>query len=245
VVFVGADNRYGPTGAGTSFSSALVSGAAALIRSAYPSMPWYTVEQRLIDTAVPSGRVPNVGTGYGIIDITKALHVSQYPVSASAPNPPYARYQAWLKSQSGSSSPSASSGGGSGSGQSGASSSSGGNAASGLAVAIAVIIVAVVVLVVAAAIVIPVVIMRRRSRRRGGGPGAAAGYPSNAYAPLGQYPVQGQYAPPGQQPPPGLYAQPGQPPAPAPYAAPGSYAPSGQQFPPQSPSGGQYPPPQQ
>jgi subtilisin family serine protease len=38
----GADGRHSTNASGTSFSAPLVSGAAALIRSKYPSMPWYT-----------------------------------------------------------------------------------------------------------------------------------------------------------------------------------------------------------
>lgn len=96
---VSSDNqRASNVGMGTSYSAPLVSAAAALIRSQYPSMPWYTVVQRLINTAIPSGPVPNDGTGYGIIDIHRALDVTGHPVAANAPNPVYARYQAYLKS---------------------------------------------------------------------------------------------------------------------------------------------------
>src|SRR6266567_3492698 len=44
MVYVGRDGRYTTTGAGTSFSAALTAGAAALIRSRYPQMPWYQVD---------------------------------------------------------------------------------------------------------------------------------------------------------------------------------------------------------
>jgi membrane-anchored mycosin MYCP len=93
--------QYSVGASGTSLSAPLVSGAAALIRSRYPSMPWYTVVQRLIDTALPQGSVPNNSFGYGIIDVNRALNASQYPVKASAPNPVYASYQAWLKTPAG------------------------------------------------------------------------------------------------------------------------------------------------
>jgi type VII secretion-associated serine protease mycosin len=97
IVFVGRDGRYSTTAWGTSFSSALVAGAAALIRSRYPHMPWYEVDQRLIDTAIPAGRpVPNDGYGYGIVDLARAVNASAYPVRASAPDPVYARFTAWL-----------------------------------------------------------------------------------------------------------------------------------------------------
>ncbi len=97
MVYVGRDGRYTTTGAGTSFSAALTAGAAALIRSRYPHMPWYEVDQRLIATATPAGRpVPNTGYGYGIVNLARAVNASAYPVRASAPNPVFARFRAWL-----------------------------------------------------------------------------------------------------------------------------------------------------
>ena len=102
IYIVSSDGRsYSITASGTSSSSALVSGAAALVRAANPSMPWYTVDQRLIGTAIPDGPVPNDATGYGIINVNKAVNASQYPVSSSAPNPVYARYQSWLQTPAG------------------------------------------------------------------------------------------------------------------------------------------------
>ena len=65
-------------------------------------MPWYEVDQRLIDTAIPEGSpVPNDGFGYGIVNLAKAVNRSAYPVSASAPNPVYARFQSWLTTPNG------------------------------------------------------------------------------------------------------------------------------------------------
>ncbi len=102
MVYVGRDGRYTTTGAGTSFSAALTAGAAALIRSRYPQMPWYEVDQRLIDTATPAGRpVPNTGYGYGIVNLARAVNASAYPVRASAPNPVYASFRAWLATPAG------------------------------------------------------------------------------------------------------------------------------------------------
>ena len=102
MVYVGADGRYTTTGAGTSFSSPLVAGAAALIRSRYPKMPWYQVDQRLIDTAIREGTpVPNDGYGYGIIDPARAVNASAYPVAASAPDPVYTKFRAWLATPAG------------------------------------------------------------------------------------------------------------------------------------------------
>ncbi|MBO0806196.1 MAG: S8 family serine peptidase [Nocardiopsaceae bacterium] len=212
--------EYSTTGNGTSFSAPLVSGAAALIRSRYPKMPWYQVDQRLIDTAIPDGPQPNNSTGYGIINVTKALEASSYPVKASAPDPPYARYQAWLKTPAGQSFAKANhlstgnpAGSGSGthpgSSASGKPSSSGGGSGT--------LIVILVVVLVIAAIIALVIVLATRNRRGPRGPGApgggASGYPPGPYAPPSwyppgqQYPPPGQYpqAPPGQQPPPGQY----------------------------------------
>ncbi len=102
MVYVGRDERFTTEGAGTSLSAALVAGAAALIRSRYPSMSWYQVDQRLIDTAVAEGSpVPNDGYGYGIVDLARAVNASAYPVSATAPNPVYAKFKAWLATPAG------------------------------------------------------------------------------------------------------------------------------------------------
>jgi membrane-anchored mycosin MYCP len=87
---------------GTSEAAAFVSGVAALIRSRYPSMPWYTVVQRIINTGLPEGGpVPNDSYGYGIVRIPRALSAGRYPVPATAPNPVYAAYQRWLASPAG------------------------------------------------------------------------------------------------------------------------------------------------
>lgn len=95
----GANGQKG-TGAGTSFASPLVAATAALIRSKYPKMPWYQVDQRIIGTAttVPPAEDNDYGFGYGygILNVAKAVNVPKYPVPASAPNPPYTRYVAWL-----------------------------------------------------------------------------------------------------------------------------------------------------
>ena len=102
MTFQGPDGRYSSAARGTSFASALVAGAAALVRSRYPDMPWYRVDQRLIDTAVPAGRpVPNDGYGYGIADPARAVDASAYPVRASAPDPVLASFRAWLATPQG------------------------------------------------------------------------------------------------------------------------------------------------
>jgi subtilisin family serine protease len=102
MVYVGRDGRFTTTGAGTSFAAALTAGAAALIRSRYPHLPWYEVDRRLIATASPAGRpVPNDGYGYGIVNPARAVNASAYPVRVSAPDPVLARYQAWLATPAG------------------------------------------------------------------------------------------------------------------------------------------------
>lgn len=187
-VYVTSDTgqQYSTDSNGTSGAAALTSAAAALIRSKYPSMPWYTVDQRLINTAVHVGSVPNNQTGYGIINVAEAIDVSQYPVKSSAPNPPYARYQSWLKST----------------GQSGSSGQTSGKSSSGGSSVLIIALVVIVVLLVAGVLIV-VLLTRSRNRRGPRNPGGGTGYPPNGYTPPpGQYPQPGPYAPPGQQYPP-------------------------------------------
>jgi subtilisin family serine protease len=102
MVYVGRDGRFTTTGAGTSFAAALTAGAAALIRSRYPHMPWYEVDQRMTGTATPAGRPgPDTGYGCGIVNLARAVNASAYPVRASAPDPVLTRYRAWLATPAG------------------------------------------------------------------------------------------------------------------------------------------------
>jgi len=102
MVYVGRDGRYTTTGVGTSFSAALTAGTAALIRSRYPDMPWYRVDQRLTGTATHARRqVPNHGYGYGIINPARAVNAAAYPVRASAPDPVFAKFTRWLATPAG------------------------------------------------------------------------------------------------------------------------------------------------
>jgi subtilisin family serine protease len=102
VGFLGMDGRYFPDGYGTSDAAALVSGAVALVRSRYPSMPWHQVVARIINTALPKGgTVPNDSFGYGIVRIPGALDAARYKVPASDPNPVYQAYQQWLATPQG------------------------------------------------------------------------------------------------------------------------------------------------
>lgn len=104
-ILVGGTTGQTGNGAGTSFASPLVAATAALIRSRYPKMPWYQVDQRIIATAdnVPPAEDNDYGFGYGygIVNVAKAVNGSKYPVPASSPNPPYTRYVAWLHTMSG------------------------------------------------------------------------------------------------------------------------------------------------
>jgi subtilisin family serine protease len=64
----------------------------------------YALERNviLIATAIPAGRpVPDDGYGYGIVDLARAVNASAYPVRASAPDPVYARFTAWLATPGG------------------------------------------------------------------------------------------------------------------------------------------------
>ncbi|MEU5947479.1 type VII secretion-associated serine protease mycosin [Micromonospora sp. NPDC047465] len=84
------DGKYSK-GAGTSGATAIVAGAAALIRSKYPYLPASEVVHRLTATAVdkgPPGRDDEYG--YGVIDLVAALTADVPPLgfgSATASGP--------------------------------------------------------------------------------------------------------------------------------------------------------------
>jgi membrane-anchored mycosin MYCP len=59
--------------AGTSFSTAIVSGVAALVRAKYPQLSAYQVANRLIRTARPPARGVDNQVGYGVVDPVAAL----------------------------------------------------------------------------------------------------------------------------------------------------------------------------
>jgi len=59
--------------AGTSFSTAIVSGVAALVRAKYPQLSAYQVINRLIRTARPPARGVDNQVGYGVVDPVAAL----------------------------------------------------------------------------------------------------------------------------------------------------------------------------
>lgn len=76
-------------GTGTSDATAIVAGAAALIRSKYPYLPAQEVAHRLTATAVDKGSPGRDDEyGYGVIDLVAALTADVPPLgfeSASAP----------------------------------------------------------------------------------------------------------------------------------------------------------------
>ena len=84
------DGKYSK-GTGTSSATAIVAGAAALIRSKYPDLPAQEVAHRLTATAIdkgPPGRDDEYG--YGVIDLVAALTADVPPLgfesaTASAP----------------------------------------------------------------------------------------------------------------------------------------------------------------
>jgi hypothetical protein len=98
----GRDGQLVTDVSGTEPASALAAGAVALIRSRYPTMPWYQVIQRVTGTALAAGgHVPNDSFGYGLFRLSEAVNAAAYPVPASAANPVYAKYQAWLATPQG------------------------------------------------------------------------------------------------------------------------------------------------
>ena len=71
--------------AGTSFSAAIVSGVAALVRAKYPTLTSHQVVNRLISTARPPARGVDNQVGHGIIDPVAAL---TYDLPAGEPRAP-------------------------------------------------------------------------------------------------------------------------------------------------------------
>lgn len=59
--------------AGTSFSTAIVSGVAALVRAKFPQLSAYQIINRLIHTARPPARGVDNQIGYGVVDPVAAL----------------------------------------------------------------------------------------------------------------------------------------------------------------------------
>jgi hypothetical protein len=102
LVTSGRDGKLVTGVSGAEAASALAAGAVALIRSHYPTMPWYQVIQRVTGTALAAGgHVPNDSFGNGIFRLSEAVNATAFPVPASAPNPVYAKYRAWLATPAG------------------------------------------------------------------------------------------------------------------------------------------------
>jgi type VII secretion-associated serine protease mycosin len=78
---------------GTSGAAPIVSGLAALVRSAYPELDAANVINRIIATATPKGDpVPGPIYGYGLIDAASAMTTAVEPVSAN----PIGDLAAWI-----------------------------------------------------------------------------------------------------------------------------------------------------
>jgi type VII secretion-associated serine protease mycosin len=133
------------TGSGTSYSTAIVSGTAALIRAKYPSMDAANVVNRLIKTADDKGTVGrDPQYGFGVVDPVKALTAGMASVGR---NP--------LVEAAGSASGAAT----------GVASSRVAGAARGSGGGVLVAVVLVVVAVALVGVVIGLVLWRRRARR--------------------------------------------------------------------------------
>lgn len=74
-------------GTGTSDATAIVAGAAALIRSKYPDLPAQEVAHRLTATAIDKG-LPGRDDeyGYGVIDLVAALTADVPPLGFESPS---------------------------------------------------------------------------------------------------------------------------------------------------------------
>ncbi|MFI0372736.1 S8 family serine peptidase [Actinomadura sp. 1N219] len=94
-----ADGRVATGLSGTSQATALTSAVVALVRSKYPQMSAREVVQRVINTAVDAGPPGKDNmTGYGVVIPHDALTAR---VPKSAPNPVFAAYDKWVKSNPG------------------------------------------------------------------------------------------------------------------------------------------------
>jgi subtilisin family serine protease len=207
---------------GTSQAAALTSGAVALVRSKYPDMSAREVVQRIIASARDSGPQPgkDLATGYGAV---RPAHALLDKVPRNAPNPVFAKYDQWKKSQGGADS--------SGGGASAPAASGGKDSGSNT------MLLAVAAVVVLAGIAVGLILwMRNRSRRTPAMPYGQPGQPP--YQQAGQPYQQG--GPPYQEAtPPSFGAPPG---GPGPHTAPppprpghGSQAGPPAPYPPQGP----------
>jgi type VII secretion-associated serine protease mycosin len=85
----GTKGLYRVGARGTSDAAAIVSGAAALVRSKYPEMSAEEVVQRLESTATDKGK-PGVDNeyGHGIVNLVAALSAQDLPASNGQPSTP-------------------------------------------------------------------------------------------------------------------------------------------------------------
>lgn len=88
-----ANGSYGVGAKGTSMSSAIVAGAAALIRSKYPNMPAYEVVNRLTATATDRG-APGLDDKYGHGNLNLGAALNNTVAPAPSPTP-------WVRSSPG------------------------------------------------------------------------------------------------------------------------------------------------
>ncbi|GAA2589599.1 type VII secretion-associated serine protease mycosin [Dactylosporangium fulvum] len=85
ILSIGASQRY-RTATGTSDATAIVAGAAALVRSKYPQLSGPEVVRRLTATAQDRGAPGRDDQyGYGVLDLVAALTADVPPASAGAP----------------------------------------------------------------------------------------------------------------------------------------------------------------
>jgi subtilisin family serine protease len=210
---------------GTSQATALTSGAVALVRSKYPDMPAREVVQRIIASARDSGPQPgkDLATGYGAV---RPAHALLDKVPKNAPNPVFAKYDQWKKSQGGADS--------SGGGTSAPAASGGKDSGSST------MLLAGAAVIVLAAVVIGLILMQRnRSRRTPAMPYGQPGQPP--YQQAGQPYQQGgqpyqQATPPSFGAPPGGPGRHAAPPSPGPGQ--GGQAGPPAPYPPQGPPRG-------
>lgn len=194
-------NGYGVS-SGTSDSTAIVSGVAALVRARYPDLDAANVINRLLRTAKDEGAPGRDELyGFGAIDPVAALtrqvpDVRANPLVATAPDGPVDG--------------------------AGPKRNDGPAVEFGVTNKLGAIIQVALCLLVAVGLVVLLIVLNRRSARRrreltgvqAGGPAPGAGWPAGpAYPPPGQAPYPGSappYAPhPGSGPPPGYPSYPG------------------------------------
>ena len=88
IISTGRNRRYIET-SGTSDSTAIVSGAAALVRSKFPDLSAPEVIHRLTATATDNGKPGRDNEcGFGVLNVVKALTADVPPLSAATTTAP-------------------------------------------------------------------------------------------------------------------------------------------------------------